>query len=131
MKAIRCYRAALRVYTVHGFPNQFAEVCNNLGNACLTYRGRDGASQKRHVRYALRHFERAIEVWKPDTYPYCYALAQYNRGCAYLQLATFPENLEPALFCLADAYQCALSSGYAEIARLAKVHVDRILLPFV
>jgi tetratricopeptide (TPR) repeat protein len=130
MKAVRCYRAALRVYTVDAFPYQFAEVCNNLANACLTCRARDKTSQRRYVRYALQHFERALEVWTPATHPYYHALAQYNRGCAYLQLATFPESFEKALSCLTDAYECALSSGHAEIGRLAKAQIAKMVLPF-
>jgi tetratricopeptide (TPR) repeat protein len=130
-KAIQCYRAALRIFTFEASPTQFANLCNNLGNACLTYPTAHESSQESHVRYALRHFERALEVWSPAEHSYHYALTQYNRGCAYLQLTTFPESFEKAIFCLTDAYECALSSGHAEIARLAKAQADRMTLPFV
>ncbi len=93
VKAVSCYRAALRIYTVRTFPRQFAEACNNLANACMSYPARTDVSRTRHARSALRHFERALEVWKPETEPYYYALAQYNRGCVYLQLAASPEDM--------------------------------------
>jgi tetratricopeptide (TPR) repeat protein len=129
LKAIRCYHAALRIYTLEASPSQFANACNNLGNACLTCPARGGAAKRRHVRYALRHFEQALEVWTRAEHPYYCALAQYNRGCAYFRLAASPENVEKALVCLTDAYECALSCGHTEIARLAKAQVDRMVLP--
>ncbi len=123
IKAVRCYRAALRVYTVHAFPNQFAEVCNNLGNAFLSYPSRNDVCRARHARSALQDFERALEVWKPDTQPYYHALAQYNRGCVCLQLATSPEDMEKALACFLDAFEYGRSSGNTEIQRLAGANI--------
>jgi tetratricopeptide (TPR) repeat protein len=131
MKAVRCYRAALHVYTVQTYPNQFAEACNNLGNACLSYPAQDDAARARYACYALRHFERALEVWTPRTHPYYYALAQYNRGCACLQSASSAKHMGKALACFADAYEFALSHGHAEIARLAKAQLDRMVVPLV
>jgi tetratricopeptide (TPR) repeat protein len=128
MRAVHCYRAALRVYTVQAFPNQFAEACNNLGNACLSYPARAEASRTRHARYALQHCKRALEVWKPETHSYYYALAQYNRGCACLQLVASPEHMEKALACLTDAFECGRSCGHAEIQRLATAQLESLIL---
>jgi tetratricopeptide (TPR) repeat protein len=127
-RAARCYRAALRVYSVHACPNQVAENCNNLGNACLTYPSRDQTSRTRHARYALRHFERALEVWNPEVHPYYYALAQYNRGCACLQMATSPEHIEKALTCFTKAFECARSCGNTEVQRLAGVQLESLVV---
>lgn len=128
IKAVRCYRAALRVYTAHAFPNQFAEVCNNLGNAFLSYPSRNEVCRARHARSALQDFERALEVWKPDTQPYYHALAQYNRGCVCLQLAISPEDMEKALACLMDAFACAQSCGNSEVQRLAGAQLETLAL---
>jgi tetratricopeptide (TPR) repeat protein len=128
MKAVRCYRAALRVYTIQKFPNRFAEACNNLGNACLTYPAEDESSRTRHARYALQHFERALKVWKRETDPYHYALAQYNRGCVCIQSATSPEHMEKALACFTDALECARSCGQAEVERLARAQLESFIL---
>jgi tetratricopeptide (TPR) repeat protein len=131
LKAIRCYHAALRICTLEASPTRFANLSNNLGNACLTYPTARESSRKRHVRYALRHFGQALEVWTRAEHPYSYALAQYNRARAYLQLADSPESVEKALGCLTDAHESALSCGHAEIARLAKAQVERMVPPLV
>ena len=128
LRAVRCYHAALRVYTFHACPNQVAGNCNNLGNACLTYPSRDQPSRTRHARYALRHFERALEVWNPEAHPYYYALAQYNRGCVCLQMAASPEQMEKALACFTDAFECARSCGNAELQRLAGAQLESLVL---
>jgi len=129
LKAIRCYRGALRVYTASKFPAKNANLCNNLGNACLSCPAHDERAEKRHARHALRHFEHALRASGGRDDPGQYALVQYNRGCAYLRLGVTPENVAGAIACLADAYHCALTSGHAEIARLAKTQMNTMLCP--
>lgn len=131
LKAVRCYHAALQIHRPDTSPSQFANVCNNLGNACLSYPARDEASRLRHVRHALLHFERALQVWNCATQPYYFALAQYNRGCAYLRLAASPGSVQKALACLTAARECAASSGHTEIARLAETQAEKIVASLV
>lgn len=126
MRAVHCYRAALRVYTVRAFPKQFADGCNNLANACLSYPSRNEVARARHARSALQHFERALGVWKPETLPNHYALAQYNRGCVCLQLATSPRDVEKALDCFLAAFECAQSCGNTEVQRLAGARLENL-----
>ena len=93
----------------------------------MRYPARTDVSRTRHARSALRHFERALAVWKPETEPYYYALAQYNRGCVYLQLAASPEDMGSALACFLDAFECGRSSGNTEIQRLAGPKITLLL----
>jgi tetratricopeptide (TPR) repeat protein len=129
LKAMHCYRMALRVYTIQAFPAQFANLSNDMGNACLTYQAVRGSLEKRYAGYALRHFERALEIWTRAGYPYYHALAQYNRGCAYLSLQAVPGSVEKALICLTDAYESALSCGHPEMARLVMTQVHQVAFP--
>ena len=125
MEAVRCYRKALRIYTLSAFPLQYAELCNNLGNACLSCPAQDEASQKRHARDALRHFECALKVWTSEEQPSRYSLAQYNRGCAYLRLSPSPENLKRAVACFFQVCACGRSPEQAEIAGLARAQMEK------
>jgi len=128
LKAVRCYRQALRVYTLDASRAQFANLCNNLGNACVSYPARDEPARKRHARHAIRHFERALQVWASEENECQYALVEYNRGCAYLRLAA-PEDFERAIACLSEAYERSLSCGRPEIAALARAELERIVIP--
>ncbi|MBZ5630249.1 MAG: hypothetical protein LAO06_15425 [Acidobacteriia bacterium] len=126
LRAIRCYRQALLIDRFQTSHSQFAKLCNNLGNACMTYPNRDGASAERHARYAIRHFERALQVWTMEEDSYYYALVQYNLGGAYLELPAEPRHVTKSLACFAAAFECAKSSGYAEIQRLAGAQLNGI-----
>jgi tetratricopeptide (TPR) repeat protein len=126
LQAIRCYRQALLIDHFKTSPSQFAILCNNLGNACMTYPNQDGTSAERHARYAIRHFERALQVWTSEKYPYYYALVQYNLGGAYLELPAEPRHVAKTFACFTAAFECAKSSGYAEIERLAGAQLDGI-----
>jgi len=128
LKAVRSYRQARRVYSLDASPAQYANLCNNLGNACLSYPARDKPAGKRHARDAIRHFERALQVWSSEENECQYALVQYNRGCAYLRLAA-PEDFARAIACLSEAYERSLSCERPEIAALARAELEKILFP--
>jgi tetratricopeptide (TPR) repeat protein len=125
LEAVRCYHKALRVCTLEAFPAQFAKLCNNLGNACVSFPSRDKPARTRHVRDAIRHFERALQVWLREENECQYALLQYNRGCAYL-LRGEPEDFSRALMCLSEAFERSRSRECSEIAVLARVQLDKI-----
>jgi tetratricopeptide (TPR) repeat protein len=127
LKAVRCYRQALRIHKLQTSPRQFAELCNNLGNACMTCPGRDETCATRHTRYAIRHFERALQVWSSRQYAYYHALAQYNLGCARLRLLTSTQCLEQAITCFAAAVDCGKSCGYTEIEQLARARLQALV----
>ena len=77
------------------------------------------------MRDAIRHFERALQVWLREKNECQYALLQYNRGCAYL-LRGEPEDCSRALTCLSEAFERSLSRECSEIAVLAGVQLDKI-----
>jgi len=128
LKTVRCYHQARRVYCLDASPAQHADLCNNLGNACLSYPARDEPTGKRHAREAIRHFDRALQVWGPEENECQCALVQYNRGCAYLRLVT-PEDFARAIACLSEAYEPSLSCKRPETAALARAQLRKILFP--
>ena len=60
-RAIACYEAALRVYTEHDFPVDWAMTLNNLGNAYQEISPR--GSGERTSRRAIECFEEALRVY--------------------------------------------------------------------
>lgn len=121
-KSVQCYRQALRVYTLQDFPARYGNVCNNLGNACLSFPARDRRSLKHHVRHAIRHFERALAVWNSEKSVCRRALVQYNLGFAYLCLG----DVERAVACLSEASESSGSCGRPDIADLARAQLKKI-----
>ncbi len=126
LKAIRCYRRAWRIYKSQTSGTQFAELSNNLGNACTSYPGRDGLTAARHARYAVRHFERALEIWNGDEYGFYNALAQYNLGCAHLKLLSSGGHRGLAITCFAAAAESAKSCGHKEVEQLAGAQLQAL-----
>ena len=128
LKSVRCFREALRIYSLNAASAEYAEVCNNLGNACVSYPARDKSASKRHARDAIRHFERALQVWSTQNDECQYALVQYNRGCAYLRRAAH-EDRTRAFACFSEACEHSLPCGRPEIAALARGQLEKIPFP--
>ncbi|MGQ0550544.1 MAG: hypothetical protein ACT4PY_12850 [Armatimonadota bacterium] len=101
--AIEYYRATLRVWTEADFPQDWALVQNNLGNACGQLPTGDRAE---NLRKASECYQAALRVWTEADSPYYWASVQDILGNAYRDLPTANrrENLEKAIAC----YQAAL-----------------------
>ena len=106
-RAIACYRRALAVYGRPRYPEKFAALENNLGNAYLSLPDENQGATMRHARRALRHFERALAVTRRDPHSRAFGVTQYNRAQAYLRLARHaPEaNLGLAAACLENSQE--------------------------
>ena len=123
-RAIGCYRQALHIYTSSAFPLQNAALHNNLANAYLSLPTDNPATTRRDVRRALRHLGRALRVRSKTRYPSDYASSQFNRGSAFLRLATASANplkpLQEARICFKEARKYFSRCGQDELADRAK-----------
>lgn len=121
-KAIECYRRALRFFQRQSFPEEYATLHNNLGNACLLLPARDRATQNRKVRSALRHFALALGPYTKSEHPHNYARAQFNRGQALLQLEDdeIGLNYKRAQACFREAADCFRQCGNLALANEAE-----------
>jgi tetratricopeptide (TPR) repeat protein len=123
-KAVGCYRQALRIYTSSALPLQNAGLHNNLANAYLSLPADNPAATLRNVHRALRHFDRALRVRPKTRHPGDYASSQFNRGSAFLRLATASANplkpLQEARSCFREARKYFSRCGQDELADRAK-----------
>jgi len=100
-KAIRCYEAALRVYTERDFPVEWARAQNNLGTAYSDLLTGDHGD----LRRGIQCYEAALRVRTELDFPVQWAKTQKNLGLAYLNLPTGDrtENMRQALACFENA----------------------------
>jgi len=93
--AIALYGAALTVYTLEAFPEDWAMAQNNLAAA---YANRITGARAENVESAIAFFEAALTVRTPEQFPEDWAMIQYNLGNAHNDRinGSRDENLEKA-----------------------------------
>lgn len=98
------YEVVATVFTREGFPEQWATLQNNLGNA---YSDRLQGERAGNLEKAIACFENALQVRIPQGYPEQWATLQNNLGNAYSdRLQGDPaQNLELAIACYHNALQ--------------------------
>lgn len=101
--AIAGYQRALQVYTREEFPEEWAEVKNNLG---IAYREYPGGNRADNLEAAIEAYQLALQVRTFERYPAKWAATQNNLGNAYRDRirGVRAENLELAI----NSYQLAL-----------------------
>jgi tetratricopeptide (TPR) repeat protein len=128
LKATDCYRRALQVYDLAGFPVQHAALHNNFGNAYLSLAMTDERIRCRCAHRALEHLDRALRVRTRAEYPVDFAVTQYNRGQAFLLLVLDQpkDGYVKAVGCFQEAHDCFLLCGQAISAKAARQQVQRV-----
>ncbi|CBN54886.1 MULTISPECIES: CHAT domain-containing protein [Kamptonema] len=98
------YEVVATVFTREEFPEQWATLQNNLGNA---YSDRIKGERALNLERAIACFENALEVRTPAEYPEQWATLQNNLGNAYSdRIKGFSaDNLELAVTCYQNALQ--------------------------
>ena len=93
--AIALYGAALTVYTLEAFPEDWAMAQNNLAAA---YANRITGTRAENLERAIAFFEAALTVRTPEQFPEDWAMIQYNLGNAHNDRinGSRAENLEKA-----------------------------------
>ncbi|HLO50184.1 MAG TPA: CHAT domain-containing tetratricopeptide repeat protein [Kamptonema sp.] len=96
------YEVVAAVFTREGFPEQWATLQNNLGNA---YSDRIKGERAQNLERAIGCFLNALEVRTPEDYPEQWATLQNNLGNAYSDRikGVAAENLELAIACYQNA----------------------------
>ncbi|MBD2457074.1 CHAT domain-containing protein [Nostoc sp. FACHB-87] len=102
--AIIGYQKALEVFTRKDFPNQWADIYNNLSVALWE---RIRGDRAENLEFAIICCENALLVYTPEVDPEGWALAQSNLANAYSQRiqGDKAENLEKAIICCENALQ--------------------------
>jgi tetratricopeptide (TPR) repeat protein len=78
--AIALYGAALTVYTLEAFPEDWGMAQNNLAAA---YANRINGVRAENIDRAIAFFEAALTVRTPEQFPEDWAMIQYNLGNAH------------------------------------------------
>ncbi|MGB3265950.1 MAG: tetratricopeptide repeat protein [Microcoleus sp.] len=95
-RAIAFYEAALTVYTLEDFPEDWAMTQNNLANA---YRNRINGLRADNLERAIAFYEAALTVRTLEDFPEQWAMTQNNLANAYLYRinGSRAQNLEQAI----------------------------------
>ncbi|MEG4249417.1 CHAT domain-containing tetratricopeptide repeat protein [Microcoleus sp. Pol10D4] len=95
---------AITVLTRDAFPEKWATIQNNLGNA---YRDRIEGDRVENLEKAIAHYQAALEIRTRDAFPEQWAATQINLAAFYSQrlLGDRAENLEKAMACCFNALQ--------------------------
>ncbi len=100
---ITAYQLALKVYTCEAFPEDWAKLQNNLGNA---YSDRIRGDRAENLEQSIAACELALQVRTREAFPADWAMTQNNLGNAYSDRiqGDRAENLEQSI----AAYELAL-----------------------
>ncbi|MEG3978779.1 CHAT domain-containing protein, partial [Microcoleus sp. herbarium8] len=95
-RAIEFYQAALTVYTLEDFREDWAMTQNNLGEA---YRNRVNGSRAENLERAIEFYQAALTVYTLEDFPEKWAMTQNNLAAAYSDRinGSRAENLERAI----------------------------------
>lgn len=102
--AITGNEVAITVLTREAFPEKWATIQNNLGNA---YRDRIEGDRVENLEKAIAYYQGALEIRTRDAFPEQWAATQINLAAFYSQrlLGDRAENLEKAIACCINALQ--------------------------
>jgi tetratricopeptide (TPR) repeat protein len=112
-QAIACYEAALRVRTEQDFPQNWATMQNNLGNARASLPTGDPEA---NLHQAIACFEKAFRVLTEHEAPQQWAGALNNLGLAWWDLPTGNRetNLRRAIACCEAALRVYTEQDFPE-----------------
>ncbi len=99
---IACYDSVLKVCTREQFPQQWAEIQNNLG---IAYNYRIQGEKAQNIELAIACYNSALIVRTPEQFPQQWATTQNNLGNAYIDRiqGEKAQNIEDAIACYREA----------------------------
>ncbi|MEX6779353.1 CHAT domain-containing protein [Limnospira fusiformis] len=110
-EAIRCYEAALEVFTRTAFPEYWATTQINLGSA---YYDRIRGERADNIESAIGCHRAALEVFTRTAFPEYWATTQINLGLAYWSRirGERADNIESAIRCYQSALEVCTPSSF-------------------
>jgi len=129
--AIRCFKAALEIYTQQNFPEKWADIQNNLA---LAYFYRILREKAENLEIAICSYQRAFKIYTCQVFPEKWADIQNDLGIAYRERIreNRAENLEAAIRCFKSSLEIrthqAFPQKWADTQNnLGNVYLYRIL----
>lgn len=102
-QAITCFNAALLQYTREPFQEKWAQIQNNLGAAY---------DEQRKITEAIKHYQLALEIYKPTAFPIKCLRTGRNLGLAASEIgdwATALQGLDYAIQAVEQSHSWAVS----------------------
>ena len=123
-QAIEFYRAALTVYTLEDFPEDWAMTQNNLANA---YSDRINGSRAENLERAIEFYQAALTVRTLEDFPINNVETLNNLGWAYLDKLNYinqekPEDTNQKAATLQSAYD-TFKNAIVRAAKLRKLEL--------
>jgi tetratricopeptide (TPR) repeat protein len=119
------YEVALIVFTQQSFPQKWAEIQDDLGNAyCDRIRG----DWVQNLEQAIAAFQSALQVYTRELFPEDWARTQNNLATAYSDWigGNREENLELAIFCCEKALQVYTRDVFPEDWAMALTNLGAV-----
>lgn len=119
-QARTCYREALSIYTMHGFPREWADIHVRLATIYQNSAEEHQAKRDLYLRCAIVCSEAALLFYSPDSFPVEYATTQASLGHLH---SIRPEgnrlsNLEQASKCYRKALRIFTRQNFPEECNL-------------
>ena len=110
---IASLHAALRVYRLDHYPQQYAMIHGNLG---IAYWNRIEGERRANLEEAIHCYHEALRVYTYDAFPVLYAKIQSNLGLTYGDRIEGERrtNLEEAIGCYREALQVLTYDDFSE-----------------
>lgn len=112
-RAIAFYTAALTVYTLEAFPQDWALTQHNLG---VAYSNRIRGEKAENIEMAIAYFTAALTVYTRDAFPEKWAITQNNLAMAYSDRirGDKAENIELATKCYKNALTIRIREAFPQ-----------------
>jgi tetratricopeptide (TPR) repeat protein len=125
--AIACYKAALRVYSEHESPQDWAAVQNNLGNVYLELVTGD---REANLTNAIACYEAALRVYSEQHTPLDWARVERNLGNSWLELTAGDRaaNLDKAIACYTAALRVYTEQEFPDYRAFVERHLQQAWL---
>jgi tetratricopeptide (TPR) repeat protein len=122
--AIGCYEAALRVYSEHESPQEWAAVQNNLGNVWLEFATGD---REANLTNAIGCYEAALRVYSEQHTPLDWARVVRNLGNTWLELTAGDRaaNLDKAIACYTAALRVYTEQEFPDYRAFVERHLQQ------
>ena len=91
-ESIQAYNESLRVYRLEKYPEEYAMVQNNLGNA--NHWLAEEIDEGHNYEKAIQAYNESLRVYRLEKYPEEYAMVQNNLGVSYYTLAKIEDHIK-------------------------------------
>lgn len=122
--AIAGYEVVFHVFNLSNYPEQWAAIQYNLGNA---YKDRISGQKSENIEKAISCYQAGLKIYSGETYPYEWAMIHNNLGTAYSNIKeNKADNLDKAIYHYQSALQIHTREAYPDEWQIAQNNLAAI-----